>query len=370
MNEKILVLNDKLLLADDKIICVPQAENLQNKTVDPALTSQTVIPDDGYLGLSSVVITAIPTATQAEPSITVSSSGLITASATQTAGYVSAGMKSATKQLTVQAAQTITPGTSNITIAAGKYLTGTQTIKGDSNLIAGNIKSGVSIFGVAGSLVGETIGAVSKGIISVTYPSGSACTVTNGTVTYTALDASGAATFIVDPGTWTVTAGSKTKTVSITQEGQVVTVNLTSLILYSPGNEHSDITGGWSVSPNAYINNNAISLGSRASYYDSVAVINNKIDLTDFTMLHVNMTSVAGDDTAQGNLAVFSADDAEQLVNANNTYNYRLSRVETNSTGEHELDISSFTGSYLVGYYLSGTTGVSRTREFNRVWLT
>jgi putative uncharacterized protein (fragment) len=50
-----------------------------------------------------------------------------------------------------QAAQTITPGTSNKTIAAGKYLSGVQTIKGDSNLVAGNIKSGVSIFGVAGS---------------------------------------------------------------------------------------------------------------------------------------------------------------------------------------------------------------------------
>lgn len=50
-----------------------------------------------------------------------------------------------------QAAQTITPGTSNKTIAAGKYLSGVQTIKGDSNLKAANIKKGVSIFGVAGS---------------------------------------------------------------------------------------------------------------------------------------------------------------------------------------------------------------------------
>lgn len=50
-----------------------------------------------------------------------------------------------------QGAQTITPGTSNKTIASGKYLSGTQTIKGDSNLKASNIKSGVSIFGVAGS---------------------------------------------------------------------------------------------------------------------------------------------------------------------------------------------------------------------------
>lgn len=51
-----------------------------------------------------------------------------------------------------QAAQTITPGTADQTIAAGKYLTGVQTIKGDANLLPANIKSGVSIFGVAGAL--------------------------------------------------------------------------------------------------------------------------------------------------------------------------------------------------------------------------
>ena len=53
-----------------------------------------------------------------------------------------------------QAAQTITPKTTDQTIAAGKYLSGVQTIEGDSNLVAGNIKKGVSIFGVAGSYEG------------------------------------------------------------------------------------------------------------------------------------------------------------------------------------------------------------------------
>lgn len=53
-----------------------------------------------------------------------------------------------------QAAQTITPGTSNKTIASGRYLTGTQTIKGDSNLNAANIVSGKTIFGVTGTYTG------------------------------------------------------------------------------------------------------------------------------------------------------------------------------------------------------------------------
>ena len=53
--------------------------------------------------------------------------------------------------VTTKAAATITPGTSNQTIASGTYLTGTQTISGDTNLVSGNIVAGKSIFGVVGS---------------------------------------------------------------------------------------------------------------------------------------------------------------------------------------------------------------------------
>ena len=94
---------------------------------------------------------SVATATQATPTITVDSVGKITASATQTAGYVAAGTKTAAKQMTVQAAKTWTPGTSNQTLASGRYLTGAQTIKGDAQLKAANIVKGVSIFGVTGT---------------------------------------------------------------------------------------------------------------------------------------------------------------------------------------------------------------------------
>lgn len=132
---------------------VPSKEPvLQEKNVSPSTSGNTVTPDPGYDGLSKVNVSAVKTATQATPSISVSSSGLITASATQTEGYVSSGTKSATKQLTTQGAQIITPGTSDKTIASGRYLTGTQTIKGDADLVAGNIKKGVTIFNVTGTL--------------------------------------------------------------------------------------------------------------------------------------------------------------------------------------------------------------------------
>ena len=61
-----------------------------------------------------------------------------------------------TGSIASQEAQAITPTTAAQTIEAGKYLAGAITINGDANLLAENIKSGVTIFGVAGTYTGET----------------------------------------------------------------------------------------------------------------------------------------------------------------------------------------------------------------------
>ena len=93
---------------------------------------------------------------------TLTLSKTVSVTPTVSAGYVSSGTAgnssvSLTASVTTKAAATITPGTSNQEIAAGTYLTGKQTISGDANLVAGNIKSGVSIFGVNGSLTSATV---------------------------------------------------------------------------------------------------------------------------------------------------------------------------------------------------------------------
>ena len=94
--------------------------NLQNKTITPTENQQTISYDNGYTGLGNVTVEPISST------------------------YVGSGISR-------QNSQTIIPTTSNQIIPANTYLTGAQTINGDSDLIAANIKHGVDIFGVTGT---------------------------------------------------------------------------------------------------------------------------------------------------------------------------------------------------------------------------
>ena len=90
--------------------------------------------------------------------------GYDTSQVTATAATVRSGYKFVnssgqliTGTIPSKGAQTYTPKTVSQTIAKGQYLSGNQTIQGDENLKASNIKSGVSIFGVSGSYSGINI---------------------------------------------------------------------------------------------------------------------------------------------------------------------------------------------------------------------
>lgn len=108
-----------------------------------ALNEQGQTPGDVFSDYPDMV-RAIQTSVT--PSISVSSAGLITATA---------GDKSATKQLTTQSGRVMMPSVSEqLAVETGVYTTGPIYVQGDASLLPENIKSGVSIFGVTGTASG------------------------------------------------------------------------------------------------------------------------------------------------------------------------------------------------------------------------
>lgn len=122
----------------------------------------TSIPQGYHDGGSYVSVNVSATTTNGTlgvPSINLNTStGVITAtSSVSTSGYLSTSATSSnTYTLSTNSGGTITPGTSQKTaVAAGKYTTAATYVAGDSNLVAANIKNGVSIFGVSGTYTGN-----------------------------------------------------------------------------------------------------------------------------------------------------------------------------------------------------------------------
>ena len=148
----------------NNILAIPTSSGgeTQEKTVDPALAQVVVTPDQGYT-LSKVTVNAIPQTEQAAPTLE-NNGGTITATVTQTAGYVQAGSKTATLELDKQIGAAYDPALEDQFIPANKYLTGPQKINAvtgaklqdlDADFVPGNIKKDVDLFGVVGTFEGE-----------------------------------------------------------------------------------------------------------------------------------------------------------------------------------------------------------------------
>ncbi len=192
-------------------------------------------------------------------------------------------------------------------------------------------------------------GGTPYAVIGVTYPSGSVCTCTNGTLTLTAKGTGGKAIFVIpSAGTWTVTAvsGSKStsKTVSITAEGQVETVTLSFETILFDGGDNTGVTGGWTytITDNGYgspdVRGDNLTVGTTLYWLpgrswnsegtdqknkNGYAHTKNKIDVTNYKAI----TAVSN--YAKGHLTVGNASVALKV-------------------GTVSLDISALTGSYEV----------------------
>ena len=142
-------------------------------------------------------------------------------------------------------------------------------------------------------------GGTPYAIISVTYPAGSVCTCTNGTLTLTSKETAGKAMFVIpSAGTWTVKATkdsqSASSAVEITAEGQVETVVLVYNLILFDGTDNTAVTGGLKLQKgnggsaevtDIPIYNGYIDIYSGATYVGVYPT--NKVDVTNYSTLHV-----------------------------------------------------------------------------------
>lgn len=121
--------------------------NNQNKTVDPSISQQSITADAGYSGLGTVTINAVTSAIDQN----------IVANNIKS-GITILGVEGNVTELNATTVN-VTPTTSSQTISPEGGYNGFSTVNVDavtsaidSNIVAGNIKSGVSILGVDGSV--------------------------------------------------------------------------------------------------------------------------------------------------------------------------------------------------------------------------
>lgn len=164
---------------NDNTSSVITADNVQG-AIDQLFTSVSNGKSQIASAITDMGVSTSANATFAQMATNIGNieTGYDTSQVTATAATVRSGYKFVnssgqliTGTIPSKGAQTYTPKTVSQTISSGQYLSGNQTIQGDGNLVASNIKSGVSIFGVSGNYTGGVIygqGEVSSSSVNKT----------------------------------------------------------------------------------------------------------------------------------------------------------------------------------------------------------
>ena len=222
--------------------------------------------------------------------------------------------------------------------------------------------------------------------INVTYPAGSTCTATDGVTTLTAPDTSGKwACVVPNAGTWTVAIESLGRSVDvvITDNGQSESVSLVYAFLYDKGDQCTGLTGNWKfqqandafgASGTGKANSDNLSISTPSN--NTVAGAwrtNNKIDLTNYSTLHVTFSEI-NTDTSFSSMCISVK---QTLSTADNATTNMLraepltSLLDTNNypkfTAPHTavLDVSALSGDYYIIWGVSKSNSrmaVSTTR--------
>lgn len=243
---------------------------------------------------------------------------------------------------------------------------------------AAKLLKGVTAHDKKGEKITGTYEAVDPyAIIGVTYPEGSVCTCSNGSVTLTAKDTTGKAMFVIpSAGTWTVTAvsgsDSASKAVSITAEGQVETVELSfALQIVKDG----VLVSGMNLDgllrparPGILTQKDGYVEYSLEDAYSSGRAYSVKTVMAPYNTLYIDWIPHFGKDGAAvglaSNIGINTEDELKRI------FQYSSNATQNNARQTTTLDVSSANSEYYVGFSLFGSAAFTATIRIYNFYLT
>lgn len=213
--------------------------------------------------------------------------------------------------------------------------------------------------------------------IGVTYPAGSTLTCTNGTKTLTAKPKSEDNTewvfAIPEEGTWTVTSTDKTdstktksQSVSITEEGQFESMELSYGLVLFDGGEVVDWTAR-SANPTATITDTLYVYVNEEDDLSSITTTN-KVDISGYNTLRFTIDKIEGSKNDRHFIGLST--NTAPMNGMGSVASSAVAYITAVKTGENVIDISKVTdGSYYVAIAQGGTASNPRGMKASKVWL-